>query len=141
MSTALQSRVEAFLASRVFAVVGASADRAKFGNKVLRCYQQAGREVAAVNRAGGTVEGLVAYPDLTTATLELQGAPEAISIVTPPRVTEAVMREAVALGIRHAWMQPGAQSPEAVAIGRAAGMSVIAGDACLLVVLGFREGD
>ena len=37
------------------------------------------------------------------------------------------------------WMQPGAESPAAIARAQALGMNVIAGGPCLLVVLGFRE--
>ena len=49
------------------------------------------------------------------------------------------MEEAAAAGVRHLWMQPGAESPEAVARAEELGLSVIAGGPCLLVVLGFRE--
>ena len=40
MADAVQQKIEAFLASGPFAVVGASVDRAKYGNKVLRCFQR-----------------------------------------------------------------------------------------------------
>ena len=49
------------------------------------------------------------------------------------------MREAVALGIRHLWMQPGAESDAAVEAAREAGVNVIAGGPCILVTLGYRE--
>jgi len=132
------AKIDAFLDGSPFAVVGASTDRAKYGNKVLRVYQQAGRPAYPVNPRAQDVEGLRAYPDLTALT-EAVGPVHGVSIITPPAVTERVMAEAAGLGIGHAWMQPGAQSPEAVRIGEEAGMSVIGGDACVLVVLGFRE--
>ena len=50
-----------------------------------------------------------------------------------------MIEEAGKLGIRHVWMQPGADSPAAVARAKELGMNVIAGGPCLLVALGFRE--
>lgn len=135
----LQTRIDTFLDGSPFAVVGASTDRAKYGNKVLRVYQQHGREVYPVNPKGGEIEGLAAFTDLRSLTEHLGGPPHGVSIITPPAVTEQVMRDAAELGIKHAWMQPGAELEAAVQIGRDAGMGVIAGDACLLVVLGFRD--
>ncbi|MBL0928449.1 MAG: CoA-binding protein [Phycisphaerales bacterium] len=128
-------RIEAFLAGSPFAVVGASRDRAKYGNKVLRCYLQHGRAVFPVNPGGGEIEGLTAYPGLAL----LPERPHGVSIITPPAVTERIVEEAAGLGIRRLWMQPGAESPAAVQRARALGIEVIAGDACLLVVLGYRE--
>jgi predicted CoA-binding protein len=128
-------RIEAFLASGPFAVVGASTDRAKYGNKVLRCYQQHRREVFPVNPRAPVVEGLTAYPTLAA----LPRPAPAISVITPPATTERVVREAHAAGVRHVWMQPGAESEEAVRTAEALGMNVIAGGPCLLVVLGYHE--
>jgi predicted CoA-binding protein len=128
-------RIEAFLASGPFAVVGASTDRSKYGNKVLRCYQQHGREVYPVNPHSGVVEGLTAYPSLAALPRKVA----AISVITPPAVTERVVREAHAAGVRHVWMQPGAESDEAVRTAETLGMNVVAGGPCLLVVMGYHE--
>lgn len=133
--TSLEQRVEAFLDGGPHAVVGASRDRAKYGNKVLRAYQQVGRRVFPINPSGGEIEGLRAYASLRDLPERVQG----VSIITPPAVTERVVEEAAALGIRHIWMQPGAESDAAVARAEELGMSCIAGDACVLVVLGYRE--
>src|SRR5512137_189532 len=128
-------RIEAFLASRSFAVVGASADRSKYGNKVLRCYQQHGRKAYPVNPKAPEVEGVRAYPSLAA----LPEPVSAISVITSPAATELVVREAHAAGVKHVWMQPGAESHEAIRAAEALGMNVIAGGPCLLVVLGYRE--
>lgn len=131
----LQSRIESFLAGSAFAVVGASTDRSKYGNKVLRCYVQNGRTAFPVNPTMTEVEGLKAYANLKALPEPVHG----ISIITPPRVTERVIEEAGELGIKHVWMQPGAESAKAVQRAEELGMSVIAGGACVLVVLGYRE--
>jgi predicted CoA-binding protein len=131
-----EERIQAFLESGVFAVVGASTDRSKYGNKVLRCYQQHGRKVYPVNPRAPEVEGLKAYPSLAA----LPEKVPAISVITPPSATEAVVREAHAAGVKHVWMQPGAESDAAVHAAEELGMNVIAGGPCVLVVLGFSEG-
>jgi predicted CoA-binding protein len=131
----LDERIQAFLAGAPFAVVGASTARAKYGNKVLRCYTQHGLEVFPVNPRATEIEGLPAYADLGA----LPQVPHGISIITPPAITEGVVAEAVKLGVEHIWMQPGAESDAAVAYAEDAGANVIARGPCLLVVLGFRE--
>jgi len=62
-----------------------------------------------------------------------------ISVITPPKITESVVQEAIRAGVKHIWMQPGAESPAAIAAAEAAGLEVIAGGPCLLVVLGYHE--
>jgi predicted CoA-binding protein len=132
----LQQRIRDFLAEGPWAVVGASSDRTKYGNKVLRCYlQQKKTPVHPVNPNAREVEGLTAYPSLAA----LPEPARAASIITPPEVTETVVREAAELGIRYLWMQPGAESPRAIELAEEAGIELIAGGPCLLVVLGYRE--
>jgi predicted CoA-binding protein len=135
MPTSITDRIQSFLASGPFAVVGASIDRTKYGNKVLRCYQQHGKEVYPINARAAEVEGLKAYPTLAA----LPRPVRAISVITPPKVTEQVVQEAAAAGVTHLWMQPGAESDEAIRAAEALGMSVIAGGPCLLVVMGYRD--
>jgi predicted CoA-binding protein len=136
MADTIQQTVDAFLATGPFAVVGASVDRSKYGNKVLRCYQQYGKEVYPINARAAEVEGLKAYPSLASLPVRAR----AISIITPPAITEQVVRDAAAAGVTHVWMQPGAESDAAIREAEALGMTVIAGGPCLLVVLGYREG-
>lgn len=135
MSPHSDPRVEAFLSGAPVAVVGASADRSKYGNKVLRCYLQDGREAVPVNPRAQEVEGQLAFPDLTS----VQGPLHGVSVITPPAITEQVVEEMGALGIQHVWMQPGAESPAAISRAEELGMNVISGGPCVLVVLGFRE--
>ncbi|MEM6749253.1 MAG: CoA-binding protein [Planctomycetota bacterium] len=131
----MQDRIQDFLDGQPFAVVGASPRRHKYGNKVLRAYAQHGRPVFPVNPREAEIEGLTAYPDLAA----LPETPHGVSFITPPAATEAVVDQALELGITRLWMQPGAEHPGAVERARAAGANVIAGDACVLVVLGFDD--
>lgn len=131
----ITEQIDTFLAAEAFAVVGASANRAKYGNKVLRCYQQNRHSVVPVHPTEQEIEGLACIPSVQ----ELPEHVSSISIITPPQVTEEVIEQALARGVRNIWMQPGAESPRAIAACRAVGVNVIADGSCLLVVLGYRE--
>lgn len=130
-----EQQIAAFLDGEAYAVVGASRDRAKYGNKVFRVYLQKGRTVYPVNPAAPKIEGHTAYASVGELPEKVHG----ISVITPPAVTERVVEEAAAAGVRHVWMQPGAESAAAVARCGELGMEVIAGGPCILVVLGFRD--
>jgi len=122
----LKKKIDAFLDGDAFAVVGASSDRAKYGNKVLRLYMQKGIRAFPVNPNQKEVEGLRCYPNLASLPEQVHG----ISIITPPAVTEQILEEAARAGIRHVWMQPGAEEQ---------GMNVIGGGPCILVTMGYHE--
>ena len=132
-----QDQIKKFLAGKRFAVVGASQDRSKYGNKVLRAYMQNDLDVVPVNPKADEVEGLAAASDLT----QVPGTVDGVSIVTPPNVTEQVVTQALALGIKNIWMQPGAESPAAIELAEQAGANVIAGGPCILVKLRFHDDD
>ena len=127
--------IAAFLAGSAFAVAGASQDRSKYGNKVLRCYQQHGLTAFPLNPREAEIEGIPCSKDIASLPEGVHG----LSIITPPSVTERLIDEAAAAGIRHVWMQPGAESPQAVQRARELGMNAIANGPCLLVVLGYRD--
>jgi predicted CoA-binding protein len=130
-----QEKIDKFLAGKRFAVVGASQDRTKYGNKVLRVYQQSQREAVPVNPTAKEVEGLTAYPDLASVPGQIDG----VSIITRPEITEQVVESAIQRGIKNVWMQPGAESARAVKAAEEAGVNVIAGGPCILVSLRFHE--
>ena len=127
--------IDRFLASPAYGVVGASPHRHKYGNKVLRCYQQNGRRVIPVNPNETEVEGA----SCVASVLDLPDDVQSISVITPPPVTERVVEQAIRKGIANVWMQPGAESEAAVRACREAGINVIADGSCVLVVLGYRE--
>lgn len=130
----MEKRIATFLESSAFGVVGASSNREKYGNKVLRCYQQQGRRAIPVNPREENIEGL----DCVSRVADLPPEVKSLSIITPPPVTEQVVEEAIAHGIRNIWMQPGAESPTAVAACKEKGINLIADGSCVLVVLGFH---
>ena len=124
-----------FLASPAFGVVGASPRRHKYGNKVLRCYQQNGRRAVPVNPHEPVIEGA----DSVASVLDLPDDVKSISVITPPAVTERVVEHAISRGIENVWRQPGAENAASIEACRRAGINVIADGSCVLVVLGYRE--
>ena len=131
----IQEQIEQFLASPAFGVVGASTNPQKYGNKVLRCYQQSGRKVVPVNPNEPEIEGIPCAAAISDLPVEV----ESISMITPPTVTARLVPVAIEKGIKNIWMQPGAEHPEAVALCCERGVNVIADGSCLLVVLGYHE--
>lgn len=128
-------QIDQFLAAKAFGVAGASSNRDKYGNKVLRCYQQSGRKAVPINPRADAIEGIPCVADVASLPDEVSS----LSVITPPKITEEVVAAAIARGIKNIWMQPGAESPAAVAACRAAGINVIADGSCLLVVLGYHD--
>ena len=102
----ISKRIETFLASPAFGVVGASSDRNKYGNKVLRCYLQNIRTAIPVNPNASTIEGIEAAASVA----ELPDAVRSLSIITPPAVTLHIIEAAIEKGIKNVWMQPGAEA-------------------------------
>ncbi len=131
--TDTRARIERFLGGEAFAVAGASNDRGKFGNKVLRSYLQAGRRVYALHPSAEEIEGQPVFRRLADLPEPVHG----LSLVTPAPVTERLVEEAAAAGIRRLWMQPGAESAAAIARAEELGLEVLARGPCLLVELGF----
>ncbi len=130
MARDVRQEIAAFLASEAFAVVGASADPSKFGYRVLAHYLLHGRRASPVNPRGGQIQGQPAYRSLGELPESV-----AVSVITPPAVTERVVDDAIAAGVRLLWLQPGAESPAAIARADAAGIAVIAYGPCVLVEL------
>lgn len=131
----IQEQIKTFFASPAFGVVGASANREKYGNKVLRCYLQNDKKAIPVNPAETKIEGITC----AAAIRDLPADVLSISMITPPAVTTKLVPLAIEKGIKNIWMQPGAEQPDAVALCRKNGINVIADGSCVLVVLGYHD--
>lgn len=128
-------QLEHFFSSEAYAVVGASSNQDKYGNKVLRCYLQHGKKVYPINPRAEKIEGIHCYKSIS----ELPANVKSISVITPPKITEQVVLEAKEKGIENIWMQPGAESAQAIKSAQDAHINVLAGGICILVVLGYRD--
>jgi hypothetical protein len=113
---------------RVWAVVGASNDRAKFGNRIFRDLRAAGYTVYPVNPRASTVEGDKAYPSLQ----DLPEVPAVVDVVVPAAVGARIAEDARAVGAAFFWLQPGAESPDLISTATDLGLMVIH-DRCAMV--------
>ncbi len=132
---ALDQSIDKFLGASAFGVVGASNDTTKYGHKVYVCYLQNKRKAYPINPNADEVLGSSCFDSIAS----LPEKVDSVSIITPPNVTEKVVDDAIAGGVKNIWMQPGAESRIAIQRAKDAGLNVISGGPCLLVVLGYRE--
>ena len=117
------------------AILGASADRTKFGNKSVRAHLQQGYEVFPVNPKGGEIEGL----KVSTSLPEIPGGKlKRISVYLPPAIGLKMLPEIAARGCEELWLNPGSDSPELISQAEALGLNVIV--ACSIVDLGVIPG-
>jgi predicted CoA-binding protein len=135
------SAVRFFLDASRFAVAGASRDRGKYGNKVLRVFLQNRLTAYPIHPREDKIEGQTVFPNLTALQDGTEAPVDRLAIITPPPVTESLIEEAVRCGFQAVWMQPGAESEQAIARATEAGLTVIAGGPCLLVQLGYHGSD
>ena len=107
--------------AQVVAVVGASRDRRKFGNKAVRAFLHRGYDVIPINPEGGTIEGLVTYASV----LDVPRPIEMATVYVQPAVGVRLMAEIADKGIEEVWLNPGADEHAVVARARALGLDPI----------------
>jgi predicted CoA-binding protein len=113
------------------AILGASTDRAKYGNKSVRAHLDAGYEVYPVNPRADVVEGLRAYATLADVPA---GHLNRISVYLPPAVGIALLEEIQSRGADEVWFNPGSESDELVEKAESMGLEIIR--ACSIVDVG-----
>jgi predicted CoA-binding protein len=128
----LPPAVLAFLAGDRIVVAGVSRTGNAPANAIFRRLRDTGHDAIPVNPRAREVEGCTCFPDLASVPGEVHG----VMIVTPPDASVAVVREALARGVRHLWFHrsfgSGSVSEEAVALCRAAGVAPIVGGCPLM---------
>ena len=115
---------------RIVAVIGASSDRRKFGNKALRAFRDRGDRVIPINPKEPEVEGEKSY----TSVLDVPGPIDMATLYVAPAVGVKVLEELAKKGIAEVWLNPGADSPEVVERAKALGLNPIV--ACSIVGIG-----
>jgi predicted CoA-binding protein len=117
-------------ASKVVAVIGASSNRRKFGNRAVRAFVRQGYTVVPINPHETAIEGLPAYRSV----LDVSGAIDMASFYVPPAVGERLIDEVARKGIPEVWLNPGSESEALVARARALAIQPIM--ACSIVAIG-----
>ena len=116
--------------AKVVAVIGASNDRRKFGNRAVRAFTQQGFTVVPINPHEPEEEGLKAYGSV----LDVPGPVDMASLYVPPDVGEQVIEEIARKQIPEVWLNPGAESDALIARARALQIRPIV--ACSIVAIG-----
>jgi predicted CoA-binding protein len=115
---------------KVIAVIGASNNRQKFGNRAVRAYHQQGYTVIPINPHETNVEGLQTYASV----LDVPGPVDMASFYVPPEIGEQVIEEVAKKGIKEVWLNPGAESDALLSRARALNLQPIV--ACSIVAIG-----
>jgi len=125
-----RARIYTGSVAKVVAVIGASSNRQKFGNRAVRAFLQQGFTVIPINPHETEVEGLKAYASV----LDVPGPVDMASLYVPPEIGEQVIGEIARKGIGEVWLNPGAESDELIARARALQIQPIV--ACSIVAIG-----
>jgi predicted CoA-binding protein len=120
---------------KTVAVVGASNDRRKYGNKALRAFRNQGYRVVPINPHEQQVEGEPAFATV----LDYPDPIDAATVYVPPGTGVKIMDQLAEKGIAKVWLNPGADAPEVVKRARALGLNAVRD--CSIVAVGESPGD
>jgi uncharacterized protein len=112
------------------AIIGASSNPGKFGNRAVRAFRRQGYTVFAINPHEGEVEGLKTYASV----LDVPDSIDMATFYVPPEVGEKVIVEVARKGITEVWLNPGSESDALVQLARSLKIEPI--EACSIVGIG-----
>ena len=115
---------------KVVAVIGASSNREKFGNKALRAFERQGYRVIPINPSEPEVEGHKAYASV----LDVPDAIDMATVYVPVRPGISIMEQLAQKGVGEVWLNPGADDHRVVQRARELGLKVI--QACSIIAIG-----
>ena len=119
---------------RTVAILGASANRSKFGNKAVRAFLQQRYTVFPLNPKENLIEGLKVYPNLAALPMK----PEMVSVYLHPEILLKLLPEIAAKGYDELWLNPGTESEAVLAEAERLGLNVI--QACSILGVGVSPG-
>ncbi len=115
---------------KTVAVIGASPDRRKFGNKALRAFREAGYRTIPINPHYDEIEGERAYASV----VDYPDTIDMATVYVPPEVSEQIVESLAQKGIGEVWFNPGSESVDVVTRARALGIRPI--QACSIIGIG-----
>jgi predicted CoA-binding protein len=124
----MNQAIQEFIEGKRIAVLGVSRSGKKFGNIAYTELKQRGYQVFIVHPEAKDISGEPCYPNLSA----LQGQVDGVLICLPPKQAEQALREAASAGMKHIWLQQGAQSPAVLAAARELGVDPVVGK-CILM--------
>ena len=120
---------------KTIAIIGASADPNKFGNKAVRAFLRQGFTVFPVNPKETEIENLRVFKSIE----EVPVRPNLVSVYLPPPVLLKVLPDIAARGCDELWLNPGTESDEVLAAAERLGLNVI--QACSIVGIGLSPDE
>ena len=116
--------------SKVVAVIGASSDHRKFGNRAVRAFRRQGYTVLPINPNETQIEGLRTYASV----LDVPGPIDMATFYVPPDIGEKVIREVARKQIPEVWLNPGSESDALIRLARSLNVEPIL--ACSIIGIG-----
>lgn len=120
---------------KTVAIIGASSNRGKYGNKAVRAFLQQDYTVFPVNPNEAEIEGLTVFKSI----LDVPVRPQMVSVYLPPPVLLKVLPDIAAKGCDELWLNPGTESDEVLAGAERLGLNVV--QACSIVGVGVSPGN
>ena len=121
--TSSRDLIHVFEKAKTIAVVGASDNAGKAAHAIPRYLQEQGYQILPVNPRGGTILGTPAYRALA----EIDTPIDVVDVFRPPGEAETVARQAIDVGAKALWFQPGTDTEQAVSLAVDAGLLVVPG--------------
>jgi predicted CoA-binding protein len=115
---------------KIVAIIGASSNRGKFGNKALRAFANRGYTVLPINPTETEVEGHRAYASV----MDVPGPIDMATLYVPGAIGVRVMDDLAKKGIPEVWLNPGADDREVVEKARALGLKTVVH--CSIIAIG-----
>jgi len=119
---------------KTVAVIGASSNRSKYGNKALRAFERQGYKVIPINPNETEVEGKKAYASV----LDVPDTIDMATVYVPGAIGVKVMDDLARKGVGEVWLNPGADDGPVVERARALGLNTIV--ACSIIAIGDSPG-
>jgi len=119
---------------KTVAVIGASSNRGKYGNKAVRAYVRQGYRVIPINPNVSEVEGLKTYASV----LDVPGPIDMATVYVPGAVGMKVVEDLARKGVPEVWLNPGADDDPVIARARALGLNIVV--ACSIMGIGESPG-
>jgi predicted CoA-binding protein len=120
---------------KTVAIIGASTDRAKFGNKAVRAYLRQGYRVYPVNPKAVTVESLPTYKTIR----DVPTRPDLVSVYVPPHVLQPLLADIAERGCDELWLNPGTESDEILSECESLGLKTV--QACSILSVGMSPAN
>jgi uncharacterized protein len=114
---------------KTVAILGASTNRSKYGNRAIHAFGDKGYNVFPVNPRAQEIEGLICYADISSVPEQ----PDVVSAYLPPAILLDVLSDVADCGCGELWLNPGTDTPEVIAAAEELGLNAVIG--CSLVGL------